>query len=76
MRVGDIQKELTKVGKLKGGHGDYGTLFGSLSRDYRFTKAGLGIVVSGRLVYDGLGELIHVAWAFAWAVMHARCHSA
>jgi hypothetical protein len=43
MRVKDVQAELTRVGKLRGAQGDYGTLFGSLARDPRFKKAGRGL---------------------------------
>lgn len=43
MKVRAIQDELTRIGKLKGGPGDYGTLFGSLSRDRRFMKASRGV---------------------------------
>lgn len=35
MKVQAILEELIKIGKLKGGRGDYGTLYGTLSRDTR-----------------------------------------
>jgi len=42
MRVADILVELTQLGKLKGSHGEYGTVFRTLARSPRFVKLGPG----------------------------------
>jgi hypothetical protein len=42
MRVRDVLTELTQAGKLRGSHGDYGTVYGTLQRDPRFEWAAKG----------------------------------
>ena len=42
MRVADLVRYLASIGKVKGNHGDYGTVHGTLTRDPRFIQVAKG----------------------------------